>query len=217
MKKVMNKHIVTFPIVLLILGLTACKKAALDPDPMVDYIQFEGKVYVEGTNKPPRKKPLEMHLYMDTSILGLTFREVVDTFYTDADGNFSYRFIPNKKPNNYRIHPVFMINYSVFNTFSAEKMGVNRKDIKILAISSLDLELENANFSNMDTLFLLEPYGEFIYYNSAININTFFKSRYWSYENLEFNFRLKRNGIDSSWVMNFYLEEDSSYYYKVRY
>lgn len=213
----MKKHSITIWIVLLIVGLTACKKANIDPDSMVDYIQFEGKVYVEGTNKPPRKKPLELHLYMDTTTLGVTIQKVIDTFYTDANGDFTYRFIPNKSPTSYRVHPVFINNYSVFNTFYAEKMGVNRKDIKILAISSLELELENANFSNQDTLFLWDPYGEFIYYNSAININTFFSARYWSYENLEFKFRLKRNGTDSNWVMNFYLEEDSSYYYKVRY
>lgn len=213
----MKKHIVTFSIVLLILGLTACKKANLEPDPMVDYIQFEGKVYVEGTNLPPRKKPLEMHLYMDTSIMGVTIPKVVDTFYTDASGNFSYRLVPNKSPSSYRVHPVFIINYSVVNTFGAEKMGINRKDIKIKSISFLVLELENSKFSNQDTLFLLEPNGEYIHYNTPINQNRFFSSRYWAYENLEFQFRLKRNGIDSSWVMNLYLEEDSSYYYKVRY
>lgn len=213
----MKKHIVIFSIVLLIFGLTACKKTTVAPESTVDYIQYEGKAYVIGSNLPPKRKPLEMHLQMDTFIMGTKFRTVIDTFFTDLNGNYEYKFKPHKSPQNYSVYALYLSNYSTNDFVRAEEYGIVRKDFKYIAIVPLVLELENYNFSPFDTLFLHEPKGEYISYESPYMVNRIFTSRYWAYDDLDFHFRLKRNNIDSSWVMRLNFQEDTSYYYKIVY
>lgn len=217
MKKVMNKHIVTFPIVLLILGLTACKKTTVGPESSVDYIQYEGKAYVIGSNLPPKRQPVKLYLYMDTLKSSGWTMALVDSIHTDEFGNFKYKFKPYKKAESFILRAMLKSSYSTEDYLNTSKLGIYNKEIRIIAITPVVIELENDNFSPTDTLFLTDPRGEQMIYESPYKVNRLFTTSYWAYDDLDFYFRLKRNNIDSSWVMRLNLVEDSSYYYKIIY
>jgi hypothetical protein len=213
----MKKHSITIWIVLLIVGLTACKKANIDPDSMVDYIQFEGRAYVIGSNLPPKGQPVKLYIYKDTLETNGWTIAIMDSIYTDNLGNFKYKFKPHKEVDRFSLKAILKSRYSTEDIIIPSKLGILKKDIRIIAITPVVLELQNNNFSTTDTLFLTDPRGEKMAYESPINVNRLFTSSYWAYDDLDFKFRLKRNNIDSSWLMRLHLQEDSSYYYKIIY
>jgi hypothetical protein len=211
----MKKQSLYNSLLIVLLFLAACKKTVNEPE--VDYVQFEGKAYVIGSNLPPKSLPLKLYVYKDTLMpTGLTV-EIIDSLYTDNLGNFSYKLYPYKDTESFAIRAPYHPMYSTSDILIASKLGVFKKDIGILAVAPVTLELENDHFSPTDTLFLLDPKGEFIYYESPFKVNRIFTSRYWAYDNLDFHFRLIRNDIDSNWTMRLNLIEDSTYYFKIKY
>lgn len=209
----MKKQSLYNSLLIVLLFLAACKKTVNEPE--VDYVQFEGKAYVIGSNLPPKGLPLKLILYKDTNIIGTKTLVAIDTFYTDNKGNFKYSFRPYKRPDGFYLKSLNFNMYETLDYINTNKFGIFKKDIRFIAFVPFTLELENSNFTTNDSLYLTDPSGQSLLYIYPININRILELRYWAYDTLDFRFRLKRNEIDSSWSNKFYCVEDSIYYHKI--
>jgi|GEM_PF-2528344 hypothetical protein len=204
-----------WPIVLLgiILLLIACSKEKVAETDLI----FEGKTYVIGSNKPPKSQPKKMLIQQRENHLGNARYVTVDSFYTDKDGFFNYRFKPSLIPNNYLVIPEPRLKYDNIDLLVPLKLGLHKQDFKILSSGVLRIRIKNSNYQWGDSLVMIDPAMSFAIFSGPLVYDHTFDLFYPSFQPLLFEFKLKRNNIWRTWNEIYYLHDDSTHYHEVIY
>lgn len=205
-----------WPIVLIsiFLLLSACTKQ--DEVVETDLI-FEGKTYVVGSNKPPKGQPKKMLIQKREYQLANAPFVTVDSFYTNKDGTFSYRFTPNSGPSSYMVAPEPKWKYDNIDVLFPKRLGRHYQDFRILSIGILRLRLKNGNFSLGDSLVVIDEFMQHMIFDMPVAQDNTFDFMYPSFEELNFEFRLKRNSVHTTWKESYVVHDDSTHYHEVIY
>jgi len=204
-----------WPIVLLgiLLLLIACKKDQVAETDLI----FEGKTYVIGSGKPPKGQPKKMLIQQRNNIAGNYQYETVDSFYTDKDGYFNYRFTPNHAANRYLVTPEPRWGYDNVDLFFPKQLGLHKQDFRIAGTGNLKLRLRNNNYRWGDSLVMIDNSLTAGIFSGPIAYNLLLDLHYSAFEQLNFEFRLYRNYNEIIWREIYFLHDDSSHYHEVIY
>lgn len=204
-----------WPIVLLgiLLLLIACKK---DQTAETDLI-FEGKTYVIGSGKPPKGQPMKMLIQQRINNGGNQQYVTIDSFYTNRDGYFSYRFTPNFHPNKYLVTPEPRWGYDNLDLLFPKKLGYQKQDFRILGTGVLELRIINNNYFTGDSLVVIGPSNTSSIFSGPFPTDIKLDFVFQAFKSVVFEFRLRRNGIYSLWREAYFLQDDSIHYHEVIY
>jgi len=200
-----------FALLGILLLLIACTKQETAETDLI----FEGKTYVVGSGKPPKGQPKKMLIKQSYNYYGNTLYEIVDSFYTNKEGFFNYRFKPNLEPKRYVIIPEPSWSYDNIDILNPQRLGLHKQDFRIISGGTLRLRLKNENYHFGDSLVMTDANNFSTSFAGPLAIDFTMDFSYPAFINLKFEFLLRRNGLITSWQEYYLLNDDSTHYHEV--
>lgn len=202
-----------WPIVLLgilLLCISCVKEEVAETD-----LIFEGKTYVIGSGKPPKGQPMKMLIRLKDVQHGVVVYNTVDSFYTDHSGYFKYRFSPNFEAEKYLLTPESVNKYDNLDFYIPRRGGVHKCNFRIVAYGVLRLRLKNGNYMPGDSILIIDAHSYPTLFIGPLSLDYTIDFQYPSFEQLRFQFALRREGLSRSWSEDYYLYDDSVHLHEI--